>query len=125
MSLSASSICTATREPSGESRAAEYSRGGIALISSSRPLRSTHTSRRCAAVAPPVAYTNVPSRATSNSAVLVGRIKTFGTVAVDAMGPIPYAVLNGMLDGGFAAGAFNYWKSAFLPRLDDAASTRW
>jgi FAD/FMN-containing dehydrogenase len=48
------------------------------------------------------------------------RIKTFGTVAVDAMGTIPYTALNGMLDAGFPAGAFNYWKSVFLPRIDDA-----
>ena len=37
------------------------------------------------------------------------------------MGPIPYAALNGMLDGALPAGAFNYWKSVFQPRLDDAA----
>jgi FAD/FMN-containing dehydrogenase len=48
-------------------------------------------------------------------------IRTFGTVAVDALGPIPYAALNGMLDAAFPAGAFNYWKSVFQPRLDDAA----
>ncbi len=52
---------------------------------------------------------------------VAAKIKTFGTVAVDALGPIPYAVLNGMLDGGFQAGAHNYWKSVFQPRLADAA----
>ncbi len=52
---------------------------------------------------------------------VAAKVKTFGTVAVDAMGPIPYAVLNGMLDGGFQAGAHNYWKSVFQPQLDDAA----
>ena len=52
---------------------------------------------------------------------VAAKIKTFGTVAVDALGPIPYAVLNGMLDGGFQSGAHNYWKSVFQPRLDDAA----
>jgi hypothetical protein len=30
-------------------------------------------------------------------------------------------VLNGMLDANYPAGAFNYWKAEFLPRLDDAA----
>jgi hypothetical protein len=49
-----------------------------------------------------------------------GQIKTFGTVAVDAMGPIPYAALNGMLDGGFAAGV-QLLEVGLLPRLDDAA----
>jgi FAD/FMN-containing dehydrogenase len=51
---------------------------------------------------------------------IAAKIKTFGTVAVDAMGPIPYAALNGMLDGAFPVGAFSYWKSAFLPKLDDS-----
>ncbi|CAN5322095.1 FAD-binding oxidoreductase [soil metagenome] len=50
---------------------------------------------------------------------IADKIKTFGTVAMDAMGPIPYTALNGMLDAAFPAGAFNYWKSAFLPRIDD------
>ena len=49
------------------------------------------------------------------------QIRTFGTPAMDAMGPIPYSALNGMLDAGYPAGALNYWKAAFLPRLDDAA----
>jgi FAD/FMN-containing dehydrogenase len=49
------------------------------------------------------------------------RIRTFGTVVMDAMGPIPYTALNGMLDAGFPPGALNYWKPAFLPKLDDAA----
>jgi FAD/FMN-containing dehydrogenase len=44
------------------------------------------------------------------------KIKSFGTVAVDALGPIPYTAINGMLDGSFPPGAFNYWKSAFQPK---------
>ena len=49
------------------------------------------------------------------------KIKTFGTVVMDAMGPIPYNALNGMLDAGYPAGALYYWKSAFIPTLTDAA----
>jgi FAD/FMN-containing dehydrogenase len=49
------------------------------------------------------------------------KIKTFGTVAVDALGPIPYTAINGMLDGSFPPGSFNYWKSAFQPKLEDGA----
>ena len=52
---------------------------------------------------------------------VAAKIRTFGTVAMDAMGPIPYSALNGMLDAAYPAGASNYWKAAFLPRLDDAA----
>jgi len=51
----------------------------------------------------------------------INRIKSFGTVIMDAMGPIPYTALNGMLDASYPRGAYNYWKSAFLPELSDAA----
>jgi FAD/FMN-containing dehydrogenase len=49
------------------------------------------------------------------------RIRGLGTVAMDALGPIPYTVLNGMLDAGFTSGTLNYWKSTFLPQLSDQA----
>ena len=48
-------------------------------------------------------------------------LKQFGTPAMDAIGPMPYSQLNGMLDGGFPKGALNYWKSSFLARLSDEA----
>jgi FAD/FMN-containing dehydrogenase len=48
-------------------------------------------------------------------------IKSFGSPVMDAMGPIPYVALNGMLDGAFPKGARNYWKSHFLSELSDAA----
>jgi FAD/FMN-containing dehydrogenase len=48
-------------------------------------------------------------------------IKSFKTPALDAMGPIPYVAINGLLDAAFPAGARNYWKSAFLSDLSDAA----
>ena len=40
---------------------------------------------------------------------------------MDAMGPLPYAALNGMLDANYPAGAFLHWKSHFLPALSDVA----
>jgi FAD/FMN-containing dehydrogenase len=48
-------------------------------------------------------------------------LKKFGSPAVDAVGPISYSQLNGMLDGGFPKGALNYWKSSFLKELSDGA----
>ena len=48
-------------------------------------------------------------------------IKAFGPPVLDAMGPIPYSALNGMLDPGFPKGAFNYWKAQFLTDLSDDA----
>jgi len=48
-------------------------------------------------------------------------IKTFGQPAMDALGPIPYAKLNAMLDDAYPRGARNYWKSHFAESLTDAA----
>ena len=48
-------------------------------------------------------------------------IKAFGSPVLDAMGPIPYCDLNGMLDGAFPRGALNYWKAHFLTDLTDEA----
>jgi FAD/FMN-containing dehydrogenase len=51
-------------------------------------------------------------------------LRQFGAPAMDAIGPMPYCQLNGMLDGGFPRGALNYWKSRFLAQLsDDAVDT--
>jgi len=54
-------------------------------------------------------------------AAALGPVKAFGPPIVDAVGPIPYVALNGLLDGGFPKGALNYWKSHFVPALSDAA----
>jgi FAD/FMN-containing dehydrogenase len=51
----------------------------------------------------------------------VAPIKAFGPPVMDAMGPIPYAAQNGLLDGAFPKGALNYWKAQFLTDLSDDA----
>lgn len=48
-------------------------------------------------------------------------IKAFGTPAMDALGPISYCQVNGMLDAGYPKGLLNYWKSNFLTALTDEA----
>ena len=48
-------------------------------------------------------------------------LKQFGSPALDALGPMPYTQLNGMLDAGYPKGALNYWKSSFLKELSDEA----
>jgi FAD/FMN-containing dehydrogenase len=48
-------------------------------------------------------------------------VKRFGSPAMDVIGPMPYAVVNTMVDGGFPRGALNYWKSNFLTALTDEA----
>ena len=51
----------------------------------------------------------------------VAPIKTFGPPVLDALGPMPYVALNGMLDPAFPKGACNYWKAQFLTELSDDA----
>ena len=48
-------------------------------------------------------------------------LRQFGPPATDLIQPMPYPVINTLSDGGYPAGAFNYWKSAFLSDLSDAA----
>jgi FAD/FMN-containing dehydrogenase len=48
-------------------------------------------------------------------------LKTFGSPAMDAIGPMPYSQLNSMLDAAYPKGALNYWKSSFLVDLSDDA----
>ncbi len=48
-------------------------------------------------------------------------LKAFGPPVMDAIGPMPYSALNGMLDAAYPKGALNYWKSSFLSELSDAA----
>ncbi|MBN8958537.1 MAG: FAD-binding oxidoreductase [Rhizobiales bacterium] len=48
-------------------------------------------------------------------------LKSFGAPLLDAVGPLPYAQLNSMLDANYPKGALNYWKSNFLAELSDAA----
>jgi FAD/FMN-containing dehydrogenase len=54
----------------------------------------------------------------------VRSIKSFGTPALDQVGPTSYCALNTMLDAAYPRGALNYWKSNFLARLSDEAIDR-
>jgi len=48
-------------------------------------------------------------------------LREFGPPLLDLIGPMPYPVINTLLDPGFPVGALNYWKSAFFTELSDAA----
>jgi len=48
-------------------------------------------------------------------------LREFQSPVVDALGPMPYGQLNGMLDAAYPKGALNYWKSSFLSQLSDDA----
>lgn len=45
--------------------------------------------------------------------------KTWGSPAVVDVGPMPYPVMNTILDGAFPKGALNYWLSSFTRGLPD------
>jgi FAD/FMN-containing dehydrogenase len=44
---------------------------------------------------------------------------SFGPPVLTQVGPMPYPVMNTLLDDGYPRGALNYWKSTFLSSLDD------
>src|SRR3954463_13174725 len=46
--------------------------------------------------------------------------KAYGSPLVAEVGPMPYPVMNTLLDGGFPDGALNYWLSSFTRGLPDA-----
>jgi FAD/FMN-containing dehydrogenase len=46
-------------------------------------------------------------------------LREFGEPLMVELGPMPYAVMNTLLDDGFPRGALNYWKSSFVESLDD------
>lgn len=45
----------------------------------------------------------------------------YGPPAMAEVGPMPYPVMNTLLDDAFPKGALNYWKSSFVRDLDDRA----
>jgi len=45
--------------------------------------------------------------------------KAFGSPLMAEVGPMPYPVLNTMMDAGFPKGALNYWLSSFTLGLTD------
>jgi FAD/FMN-containing dehydrogenase len=46
---------------------------------------------------------------------------SFGSPIEKQVGPLPYSVLNTVIDERYPRGALNYWKSAFAPQLSDEA----
>jgi FAD/FMN-containing dehydrogenase len=46
-------------------------------------------------------------------------LKAFGPPVLDAIGPISYSSLNGMLDPAFPKAALSYWKAQFVADLTD------
>jgi FAD/FMN-containing dehydrogenase len=56
-----------------------------------------------------------PDRADRDLAPFLG----FGSPLMVQVGPMPYPVMNTLLDAGYPAGALNYWLSSFTTGLSD------
>ncbi len=56
-----------------------------------------------------------PDRADRDLAPFLG----FGSPLMAQVGPMPYPVMNTLLDDGYPAGALNYWLSSFTTGLSD------
>lgn len=50
---------------------------------------------------------------------LVAPLREFGSPVVNEVGPMPYPVLQQMIDEAFPHGMQNYWKSSFITELSD------
>ena len=69
-----------------------------------------------------VCHTGAPEEAERDLAPF----KEWGSPAMVEVGPMPYPVMNTLLDEGFPAGSLNYWLSSFTSGLPDGSSTpRW
>jgi FAD/FMN-containing dehydrogenase len=51
----------------------------------------------------------------------LAELLAFGSPLDVQIGPMPYSVVNTILDAGFPKGALSYWKSSLLSELSDAA----
>jgi hypothetical protein len=52
---------------------------------------------------------------------VIAPLRSFGSPLVDAIQPMPFPVMQTLLDGAVPDGNQNYWKSAFLRSLSDDA----
>jgi FAD/FMN-containing dehydrogenase len=48
-------------------------------------------------------------------------LRELGSPVMVELGPLPYTVMNSLLDAAYPTGSLNYWKSAFLSELSDEA----
>ena len=49
----------------------------------------------------------------------IAPVRAFGDPVMVEIGPMPYPVMNTLLDEAFPKGALNYWKSNFVESFDD------
>jgi FAD/FMN-containing dehydrogenase len=64
-----------------------------------------------------VFHTGTPEQAQADLKPLL----EFGSPVMTEVGPMPYPVMNTLIDEGYPKGALNYWKSRFVAALADGA----
>jgi len=52
---------------------------------------------------------------------LVKPLRTFGSLLMDGLGPMPYTTAQKLVDDFYPKGLQNYWKSSFLEKIGDGA----
>jgi FAD/FMN-containing dehydrogenase len=52
---------------------------------------------------------------------VLGPLRAFGTPVLDAVQPMPFPVMQKILEDAFPEGTYNYWKSTFLKEISDKA----
>src|SRR3954449_195339 len=70
---------------------------------------------------PVIAVIAVYSGDPEEGRALVQPLKDLGDPIADLIGPMPYAMLQGLLDGLWERGAHNYFRSSYVDELDDQA----
>ena len=80
-----------------------------------RRSRTRPTARACRSPAMIVFHTGAPEEAERDLAPF----KEWGSPMVVNVGPMPYPVMNTILDDGFPTGSLNYWLSSFTSGLPD------
>jgi len=70
---------------------------------------------------PVVAVVAVHAGDPNDGAPLVEALRGLGDPVADLIGPMPYTVMQTLLDGLWTPGAHNYFRSAYVDELDDAA----
>ena len=61
----------------------------------------------------------VPQQRVRAAEADIAPVRAFGEPAMVEIGPMPYPVMNTLLDDAFPKGALNYWKANFVETFDD------
>lgn len=67
----------------------------------------------------PVTHWGRPVRPSEEGERLVKPLRTFGSLLMGGLGPMPYTTAQKLVDDFYPKGPQNYWKSSFLKEISD------